>query len=66
MSIKQYLLDNCVEEDGPLETRCFVWTGPRYPQGYGQVCYGGGYARRTPRCVGSFPWPHPSRDADKS
>jgi hypothetical protein len=41
MSLKQYLLDNCVEEDGALETKCLVWTGTCNPDGYGYVRYEG-------------------------
>jgi len=39
--MKQYLLDRCVEEDGPLETKCLVYTGSCNPKGYGRVRYEG-------------------------
>jgi hypothetical protein len=40
-SMKRYLLANSVEEDGPLETKCLVFTGSRNGDGYGQIYYGG-------------------------
>jgi len=33
--VKQFLLDNSVEEDGPLPTKCRVWTGLISVGGYG-------------------------------
>jgi hypothetical protein len=39
--MRQYLLANCVEEDGPLETKCLVFTGPRNAFGYGKASYEG-------------------------
>ena len=39
--MREYLLANCVEEDGPLETKCVVFTGPRNSSGYGNVTYEG-------------------------
>jgi HNH endonuclease/Homeodomain-like domain len=35
--IKQKILSRCEWRDGPLETQCLVWTGPRIPKGYGYL-----------------------------
>jgi hypothetical protein len=41
-NIKQYLLDHSVEQDGPLDTPCLVWTRARSSGGrYGRVRYNG-------------------------
>ena len=41
-NIKEYLLSNIKKEDGPIEgSQCWIFTGPRTSQGYGQVYYGG-------------------------
>jgi hypothetical protein len=40
-NIKQYLLDNSAEEDGPLDTPCRVWLGALTTGGYGVVRYEG-------------------------
>jgi hypothetical protein len=38
---KQYLLDNCIKQAGPLETECWVWTGSVISWGYGQASFDG-------------------------
>jgi hypothetical protein len=35
--LKARLLDRSVEEPGPLDTPCLVWTGARTSQGYGNI-----------------------------
>jgi hypothetical protein len=37
--LRAKLLANCVEEDGPLETPCWVWTRCRTEKGYGSIHY---------------------------
>jgi hypothetical protein len=39
-NIKQYLLDNSMEEDGPLDTPCLVWLGA-CSLGYGRIQFEG-------------------------
>jgi hypothetical protein len=38
---KQYLLRNIEKRPGPLETECWIWTGPVHPKGYGVASYCG-------------------------
>ena len=53
--LRSALLDNIVEEDGPLESKCWIWTGVTNGNGYGR--YGNDRAHRVAyRCfVGEFP-----------
>jgi hypothetical protein len=38
---KEYLLNNIVKKPGPLETECWIWTGPVNHAGYGWARYCG-------------------------
>ena len=40
-NIKQHLLRYSVLEEGPLPTRCLVWTLASHPEAYGSVTYKG-------------------------
>jgi hypothetical protein len=41
MSARQYLLDNCIEQPGPLESPCWIWTQSKIGNGYGQASFDG-------------------------
>jgi hypothetical protein len=35
--LRERLLSNCVERDGPLDTPCLEWAGARDKDGYGRI-----------------------------
>jgi hypothetical protein len=37
--VKQYLLQNSVEQNGPLDTPCLIWTRGTAGKGYGWLQY---------------------------
>jgi hypothetical protein len=41
--VRSFLLTNCVERDGPLESKCRLWSGSENGKGYGFIKFNGFY-----------------------
>jgi hypothetical protein len=44
-TLKEKLLDNCVEMNGPLHSKCLVWSRGTDGRGYGEIYWGGNQLR---------------------